>query len=463
MLTSSNQYIRPEYLSPLPNNFDSKSSPLALLAKTCSSIGSDQPNPKLLANIEKSTKSGSSTVSAMSSNREKLSPTNSNSTLSNSSAHSETLKSSFKPYESNIVRDHTKSPEDRQIRIKSPKDLTIQHQSVNGRCESNQSASSSSRASPSNTRKTPNASSNNAAESNAASPNCASSKESSSANSSSSLDTLKLTDSIKDLSTNSLTKPTSSITTPSTMSSLAMASSPSPYFYPGTNIPYPMDLMAANPLLSPHHHAMLKAAAMNPYYAYSKMKDSMMSTCRDPYCTGCALSSHMMNKSNPSTCPAGCTQCDHSNSTKSPYATSNSSAMYAQLAALATASQLPYTCSWIASDSAYCGKRFATSDELFQHLRTQHTASVSISEALLNPSSAGIPPTHPLFQRTYPTPPLSPLSTARYHPYSKPSSLLPPTISPLSGLPMPTHPSLAQYFSPYFYGPRLGTSPSMQP
>lgn len=220
--------------------------------------------------------------------------------------------------------------------------------------------------------------------------------------------------------------------------------------------------MTASALMSPHHQ-MLKAAAMNPYLNYARMKvpgagDSMMPVCRDPYCTGCALSPHMMGKQS-STCPAGCTQCDHP--------ANKAAAAYAQLAAFAAASQLPYVCSWVSGDATYCGKRFSTPEELLQHLRSHPS---SMSESMLNPAvaaaaAAGLPPNHPLFQRTYPTPPLSPLSTARYHPYSKPT-LLPSSLGPpsLAGLQMPPHPSLAQYFSPYsLYGPRIGTQPGMHP
>lgn len=162
----------------------------------------------------------------------------------------------------------------------------------------------------------------------------------------------------------------------------------------------------------------------------------------------------------------GCTQCDHSSASaavansKSNYAHQMSQAFaHAQLAALAAASQMPFVCNWIGGDATYCGKRFTTSDDLLQHLRT-HTSTMPLDS--LNPATAGLPPNHPLFQRTYPTPPLSPLSSSRYHPYSK-ASLLPPTLQPsLSGLPIP-HPSLAQYFPYSLYGSRLGASPSMHP
>lgn len=144
---------------------------------------------------------------------------------------------------------------------------------------------------------------------------------------------------------------------------------------------------------------------------------------------------------------------------------------HAQLAALAAVSQLPYVCNWIAGDAAYCGKRFSTSDELLQHLRS-HTSVTGGAAAdpsgtalsLLSPP-VGLPAAHPLFARTYPTPPLSPLATARYHPYGKPSPLLAPSLSSLA-LPLPpphphTAPALPPYFSPYsLYAapPRLGAA-----
>uniref|UniRef100_A0A336MCL8 CSON013549 protein n=1 Tax=Culicoides sonorensis TaxID=179676 RepID=A0A336MCL8_CULSO len=471
MLTSSNQYIRPEYLSPLPNTFDSKNSPLALLAQTCSAIGSDQPNPKLLANIEKSQKMSSSGGSKESGNsRDKLSP-GSNSTLSNSSSSaSDTPKSSFKPYEPNF-REKNNSPNDERTKNRTPTNkssLTVlsltatqpagPHILQNGRSESNQSAASLRGDSPANlSRKTPNGDVKSVNEKNN-SPNNgmyrASSKESA--------NEPKATDLSKDSNSSkiSIPVPTSNAT-----------STPNPYMSSFTTpgFPYSMDLMTASAL---QHQSMLKAAALSPYLNYARMKmpggaESMMPVCRDPYCTGCALSPHMLGAGGKTgatgTCPAGCTQCDHPG--KSPYPSLPTSAYaHAQLAALAAASQMPYVCNWIAGDSNYCGKRFATSEELFQHLRTTHTNG-SMSESLINPAIAaavasGIPPTHPLFQRAYPSAQLSSLASARYHPYSKPG-LLPSSLtsSLAAGLSPGYPPSLAQYFSPYsLYGPRLGSS-----
>jgi len=169
----------------------------------------------------------------------------------------------------------------------------------------------------------------------------------------------------------------------------------------------------------------LSYPGLPPYLAYPRPKE----VCRDPYCNGsCALGSHLMTGK---PCPAGCAQC-------SPHAMAAAFA-HAQLAALAAASQ-PYVCSWITGEAAYCGKRFTTSEELLSHLRT-HT-----SDSLLSPTSAAA-----LLHRNYPTPPLSPLPSARYHPYSKP-----PLLPPASPFPY-AHPGLPPYFSPYSLY-RLGAS-----
>ena len=166
--------------------------------------------------------------------------------------------------------------------------------------------------------------------------------------------------------------------------------------------------------------------------------------CRDPFCTTCP----------PSTPPcavpgcAGGVQCEHSKVSAAPR---------------------PYVCNWIAADQ-YCGKKFATSDELLQHLRT-HT-NLSTSEASGAPTTQPAP-AHPLLHRNYPTPPLSPLSAARYHPYAKQSA---PNLNPaafpagflgLSAAPAAysalfPHPALAPYYShlSHLYGPRLGGAPT---
>lgn len=215
---------------------------------------------------------------------------------------------------------------------------------------------------------------------------------------------------------------------------------------------------------SHHHAAMLgyPGASPTPYLSYARVKtpsggEALVPVCKDPYCTGCQFSMHnqqllMASASGP--CPSGCTQCDHQKynlamamSLVPPGPVPPTSLGYPQLGR-------PYICNWIAGDT-YCGKRFMTSDELLQHLRTHTSASDSVTtstaSSLLNP--------HSLFSTAlhrYPNPPLSPLSAARYHPYAKPTLPSSLAASPYSAF-NPT--ALGPYYSPYsVYGQRLGAA-----
>lgn len=127
---------------------------------------------------------------------------------------------------------------------------------------------------------------------------------------------------------------------------LAAAGSPypsMPYYGNGFPYPYSMELLS-------QHQSMLKAAALNPYLNFARMKaaasDMMMAAaaagiCRDPYCTGCSMGSHYMGKngSAASACPPGC-QCDHSKASLA--ANPAALAYHAQLAQIAAQSQMPY-------------------------------------------------------------------------------------------------------------------------
>lgn len=439
---------------------DAKKSPLALLAQTCSQIGADTPNTKLLQSAsEKSSKSNKHD-----STKEKLS----NTTESSISVH----KSQFKAHDSSAPREKSRTPEERSSsastgsRVRTPLNTKSNISCNNsGRCASNQSATSP-RTSPAvSERKTPAVEGNvdrRSPEKSTNERNSPHTPTSSSASTKTAFTPNILTSSsdpaIKDL-------PLGTFKPGVPVSSAFLSGYPPPGFH------LPMDLMASS-IMSQHHAAALKSSGLSPYLAYGRLKqqESLQSVCRDPYCTGCSVSSHLLGAAKTTSCPAGCNQCDHSKPPTSTAYMSHSPAAaayaHAQLAALAAASHLPYVCNWISGDASYCGKRFSNSEELLTHLRT-HTSVVSVSEAntaLSMLSSPGLPPTLPLLHRTYPTPPLSPLATARYHPYSKPS-LLPPSLSssPLSGFQL-SHPSLNPYLSPYsLYGPRLGAAPGMHP
>lgn len=236
---------------------------------------------------------------------------------------------------------------------------------------------------------------------------------------------------------------------------------------------------------SHHHAAMLAAAATGyqgtpaqhpgPYVSYARVKtpsggETIVPVCKDPYCTGCQFSSHNQQMMMGVPCPAGCTQCDHQ---KFNLAMAMSgippSHPYAQMGR-------PYICNWIAGDN-YCGKRFTTSDDLLQHLRS-HTASLadpaaaaaalaqSQQQAVMHPlGSMFNPSAAAAFHRAYAQPQLSPISAAaaaaRYHPYGKPMSMGPgsmPAGSPYANGAF--NPAMNPYYSPYaMYGQRLGAAP----
>jgi hypothetical protein len=54
-------------------------------------------------------------------------------------------------------------------------------------------------------------------------------------------------------------------------------------------------------------------------------------------------------------------------------------------------SGLPLVCNWVSSGNEHCGKRFSTSEELLQHLRTHTTSSDHLSIAAAY-ERYGLPP-----------------------------------------------------------------------
>ncbi|KAF4532385.1 hypothetical protein B566_EDAN004466 [Ephemera danica] len=470
MLTSgSNQYLQPDYLSPLPTTLDAKKSPLALLAQTCSQIGADSPTTKpLLPPMEKAAKkehtssSASAALSAERASAEK-SEKHSSSHSPSDTTSSSSAKLAFKPYE-NIPSSRSERPTSKV--------------SLDGN-EGKKSPASGGSRTPATGRKSSSPSNNNNN-----SPKPASHEKSESPRAAgaspiirSGLEILQGHSHSKDLAAyknGMLGNPgLSSLSSlcagcPPGLEAAAAAAASNPAFrspFPG----FAHSMLAAGYPPS--------ALGMTPYMSYARVKtpaggETLVPVCKDPYCTGCQFSMHnaqlLAAAAASQHCPSGCTQCDHHKyglaaalslmqqgaAPPGPPLASYShqlGAAAAAAAAAAASSGRPYVCSWIAGEN-YCGKRFSTSDELLQHLRS-HTAAAEAAGSLLSPSAAA---THPLLSQRYPNPPLSPLSAARYHPYSKPGGL-PPSLaaSPFSAF-NPT--AMGPYYPYSFYGPRLGAA-----
>lgn len=249
-----------------------------------------------------------------------------------------------------------------------------------------------------------------------------------------------------------------------------------------------MEQHAANPAFRPplsggfsqQHAAMLSAAAAgfasssannpNSYINYARVKtpsggETIIPICKDPYCTGCQYSSHNQHMMLGAACPSGCTQCEQQKyglamvmsglPPNHPY----------------THLSRPYICSWIVGES-YCGKRCSNSDELMQHLRS-HTPNLTDPAAtavllqaqqqvMMHPALNSIFSASQIHRAGYSTPPLSPMSAARFHPYAKPGAPLPTAIPP-SPYATFNPASLSAYYSPYaIYSQRLGAAATHQ-
>ncbi|ESO84284.1 hypothetical protein LOTGIDRAFT_176949, partial [Lottia gigantea] len=261
-------------------------------------------------------------------------------------------------------------------------------------------------------------------------------------------------------------------------------------------------LLAQSGLYGSAQHAALKAnaaASMNPYVSFTRVRTpsgatTLVPVCKDPYCTNCQLTMRTSHTSTTCKTP-GCSQCAHEKtllefSSGSIGLPTSPLSLYPHLASLSSSASglqslsslhslyshsalpsahqgLPYICNWVAGHD-YCGKRFNSSEELMQHLRS-HTSSIDsglpAGYGLGLPPSAlsgapglglGAAPISPnSLRRAYPTS-LSPglLSSSRFHPYKSP---LGSVGAPPSGAHLPP---LSAYYPQYssLYGPRLGAA-----
>ncbi|XP_001606618.1 zinc finger protein Noc [Nasonia vitripennis] len=527
LTTGHNQYLQPDYLSPLPTTLDAKKSPLALLAQTCSQIGADSPTKPLITPMDKSSK-GSSARSppAAKLERTRSSPSD-GSHNNNNNNHKSSANLAFKPYETNVVSTKRSSSGSSEEQLSRPASKASSVHSASGNSgpdSANNSASgdgsesSSSHkksrstplgrksASPATSQQQASATSNRSSPSSADRKTPADRDKSSASPRNSSSGASPVIRSGMEILSGQAGKDAAAAANLQNMYKAAAFGAANPLCCPpglAENPAFRPPFAGASPFAS-HHHA--AAAALlgypgaggspnsNPYLSYMRVKtpsggETLVPVCKDPYCQGCQYSmqsAQMMmaaaaaanSGASPSgACPSGCTQCDHQKyslmalGSLGPMPPPSLAGYPSSLggpgaAAAAAAAGRPHVCNWVGGDS-YCGKRFATSEELLQHLRShtniangadaaallaagQHSHQLLSSTAALHRAAAAA-------AGSYPAPSLSPLS-ARYHPYGKPPTG--PMAASLAASPYSAFNALGgPYYSPYtIYGQRIGAA-----
>ncbi|RWS02810.1 zinc finger protein-like protein [Dinothrombium tinctorium] len=440
--TLANHYIRPEDLSPLPTTLDAKKSPLALLAQTCSNIGADLlPNNKpIIPPFEKKKKPSNERAESVCSQ----SKNNSIDNRSNSVGSVDT-KISFKPYETN----NTGNKSSKSDTCYSD---TSRSNSVDVIVDKKPSTSSSSteqkHRSPSVESKS--ASSNQQASSSRTSP---SSKSSASQNGSQPL-------SYSSSGLSELSK--SQLTTFSKSDSLSTACKTTSSLVSCMNGYSNYGLNASGAALL--HNDLMKSSHYSPSLLFPYLNQSptavnslkAATVCRDPYCKGCQLSAATALNANLS-CANGCNGCVHSVHSHPLHGCflPQSLASYSPQVSSAIPSVRPFVCNWTVGGT-YCGKSFASCEELFQHLKSHTNVGSSPIPGFGSYYSPGsLPPTLASISAFRSAPNHSTLESFRYHPYKLAQGAVPSGVPPSLAQASPGHlPSLtgsplASYYPTY--------------
>lgn len=213
----------------------------------------------------------------------------------------------------------------------------------------------------------------------------------------------------------------------------------------GSAFPSAAQLSHFQSAISQHHH--------HEHQHSSSHRLNSSAPCRDPYCTGCHLSSlpglavPMANDS----CCNGAVPASHNKANEHPFGP-YPPAMSHHLNRFSGAQPLhkPFPCHWTAN-GAYCGKSFSTCEELLQHLKTHTLSNASSHYAGLgsyyNQTLAAAAALRPFG-----------LEDLRYNPYKTPGSgvTLSPVLRPPVSMPSPggTYP----FVTPSMFPPRPSLS-----
>lgn len=143
----------------------------------------------------------------------------------------------------------------------------------------------------------------------------------------------------------------------------------------------------------------------HPSHKPTSLPPPPVMACRDPNCTNCAKLPSSKTLQN-FVHPALVQQCTHNSSPlKSPYVPpppphSSYDSYFHKNGPNYPPKPKPHVCNWVA-DGKHCGSSFLTSEELYQHLRT-HT---SMQQQRNNDTTDTVPSNHPISISTQPPPP----------------------------------------------------------